>query len=116
MRKHAVSSWLLSVAALLVTQAHLRADPPPAAANGQRFELFSSVTGSWAKVNELDPLKPMAGDKLVVAVSASESFVIVLSRVEEAPRGLSISWTGSVAGEPGSHFAVGFTRPAGDPK
>jgi len=36
--------------------------------------------------------------------------------VQEAPRGLSISWTGSVAGEPGSHFAVGFTRPAGDPK
>jgi len=115
MTRHAVSTCLLSVASLLATPLALRAETP-AADHAPRYELFSSVTGRWAKVNDLDPLKPMTGDKVIVAVSATESFEVVLASVEEAPRGVRISWSGAVTNEAGSRFAVGFTRATGDDK
>jgi hypothetical protein len=116
MTTRTTSFWLLSAASMLLTPVLLGANPPASTEREPQYELFSSVTGSWAKVNDLDPLKPMSGDRVIVAVSSNESFEIVLSGVEEAPRGLRISWIGSVANEPGSHVVVGFTRAAGDPK
>jgi hypothetical protein len=111
-----VTRCLLSTAALLLAFVELRADPQAPTDQGQRFELFSSITGRWARLTDLDPLKPVTGDRVVVAVSSSESFEIVLSRIEEDPSGASVFWAGRIASDSSDEAFFRFVRNPGDPR